>query len=231
MTTINLRTKRDAMALYLLLAGLFITALVACNLIANKFVTVNLGFKTFVISAGVLPYPLTFLITDILSEIYGRKKTNLVVYVGFFASLFVLLILYLGGAFPAIPNSLVSDSDYNTVFQSSWRVVLASMVAYLFAQLIDVRLFHFWKRLTKGKMLWLRNNASTILSQLVDTTLVVLVLFVGRLSFETMGDYILDGWFFKVLCALADTLFIYFFVWLIKRKFKLKVHQELEFLD
>ncbi|NEN23076.1 queuosine precursor transporter [Cryomorpha ignava] len=231
MTTIHLRKKRDALALYLLLAGLFITALVACNLIANKFVTVDLGFKTFIVSAGVLPYPITFLITDILSEIYGRKKTNLVVYVGFFASMFVLLILYLGSSFPSIPTSLVTDADYNTVFQSSWRVILASMVAYLFAQLIDVRLFHFWKRLTKGKMLWLRNNASTILSQLVDTTLVVLVLFAGRLSFDTMGDYILDGWFFKVICALADTVFIYFFVWLIKRKFKLKVHQELEFLD
>lgn len=229
--TINIKSKREALALYLLLAGLFITALVACNLIANKFVSIDLGFKVFVISAGVLPYPVTFLLTDLLSEIYGRKKTNMVVYVGFFASMFVLLILYLGSAFPAIENSTVQDADYNVVFQNSWRVILASMVAYLFAQLIDVRLFHFWKRLTKGKMLWLRNNASTIVSQLVDTTLVVLVLFVGTLSYETMGGYILDGWFFKVLCALLDTFFIYLFVGLIKKKFKLKVHEELEFLD
>lgn len=105
------------------------------------------------------------------------------------------------------------------------------MVAYLFAQLIDVRLFHFWKRLTKGKKLWLRNNASTIVSQLVDTSLVVLVLFAGTLSYETMGGYILDGWLFKVICALLDTFFIYLFVGLIKKKFKLKVHEELEFLD
>jgi len=229
--TINIKTKRDALALYLLLAGLFITALVACNLIANKFISIDLGFKVFVISAGVLPYPVTFLLTDLLSEIYGRKKTNMVVYVGFFASMFVLLILYLGSAFPAIENSTVKDADYNVVFQNSWRVILASMVAYLFAQLIDVRLFHFWKRLTKGKKLWLRNNASTIVSQLVDTSLVVLVLFVGTLSYETMGGYILDGWLFKVICALLDTFFIYLFVGLIKKKFKLKVHEELEFLD
>ncbi len=229
--TINIRTKRDALALYLLLAGLFITALVACNLIANKFISIDLGFKVFVISAGVLPYPITFLLTDLLSEIYGRKKTNMVVYVGFFASMFVLLILYLGSVFPAIENSTVKDADYNVVFQNSWRVILASMVAYLFAQLIDVRLFHFWKRLTKGKKLWLRNNASTIVSQLVDTSLVVLVLFAGTLSYETMGGYILDGWLFKVICALLDTFFIYLFVGLIKKKFKLKVHEELEFLD
>ncbi len=226
----NVENKGAALILYLFLGALFITALIACNLIANKFITVDLGFKTFIISAGVLPYPITFLLTDILSEIYGRKKTNLIVYVGFFASLFVILILFLGGIFPAIDNSLVSDDYYNVVFQNSWRVILASMVAYLTAQLVDIRLYHFWKKLTNGKALWLRNNGSTILSQLVDTTLVVLVLFVGKLSFGTMGSYILDGWFFKVICALADTVFIYLAVGLIRKKFKLEVAEEIEFL-
>jgi len=222
--------KNQAFALYLLLGGLFITALITCNLIANKFVTVDLGFKTFVLSAGVLPYPLTFLITDVLSEIYGRKRTNAVVIVGFATSLFVLLMLFLGSLFPAIPDSPVSDEYYNTVFQNSWRVILASMVAYLTAQLVDIRLFHFWKRLTKGKQLWLRNNASTILSQLVDTSLVVFVLFAGVLPAETMGTFILDGWFFKVLAALADTLIIYLLVWLIRRKFNLKQAEEIDFI-
>ncbi|HKK39112.1 MAG TPA: queuosine precursor transporter [Cryomorphaceae bacterium] len=224
------KRKNEAFGLYLLLGGLFITALVTCNLIANKFVTVDLGFKVFTISAGVLPYPITFLLTDILSEIYGRKKTNAVVYTGFFASLFVLFMLFLGSLFPSIEDSPVSDEYYNTVFQNSWRVILASMVAYLTAQLVDVRLFHFWKNLTKGKKLWLRNNASTILSQLVDTTLVVLVLFVGVLPFERIGDFIFDGWFFKVLVALVDTIFIYLFIWLIRRRFELKQGEEMDFL-
>jgi len=216
--------------LYVLLGGLFITALVACNLIANKFVTVNLGFYTFVLSAGVLPYPLTFLITDILSEIYGRAKTNMVVLVGFVASLFVLLILWMGGQFDSIPNSPVTNDDYNTVFQNSWRVILASMVAYLIAQLIDVRMFHFWKRLTRGKKLWLRNNASTVVSQLVDTTLVVLVLFIGREDAETMAEYIRDGWAFKAMCALIDTLFIYIIIGYIRKVFRLKIGEEVDFL-
>lgn len=227
---ITIATKQQAFVLYLFLAGLFVTALVTCNLIANKFISIDLGFKTFVISAGVLPYPITFLITDILSEIYGRKKTNLVVFVGFGASLFALLILYLGGAFSAIPNSPVGDDSYALVFQNSWRIILASMVAYLFAQLVDVRLFHFWKRLTKGKKLWLRNNASTILSQLVDTTLVVLVLFLGTLPFSTITSYIVDGWFFKTLCALVDTILIYALVGFIRNKFKLKLGEEVDFL-
>ena len=88
----NRQKKKHADALYLLLAGLFIAALVTCNLIANKFISVDLGFKTFIISAGVIPYPITFLITDILSEIYGRKKTSAVVYTGLAASVFVLFI-------------------------------------------------------------------------------------------------------------------------------------------
>jgi uncharacterized integral membrane protein (TIGR00697 family) len=227
---IGTKVKYRSFMLYVLLGGLFITALVACNLIANKFVTVNLGFYTFVLSAGVLPYPLTFLITDILSEIYGRAKTNMVVLVGFVASLFVLLILWMGGQFDSIPNSPVTNEYYNTVFQNSWRVILASMVAYLIAQLIDVRMFHFWKRLTKGKKLWLRNNASTVVSQLVDTTLVVLVLFVGREDADTMAGYIRDGWFFKAICALVDTLFIYIIVGYIRKVFRLKIGEEVDFL-
>jgi len=222
---------RFANRLYLFLAGLFITALITCNLIANKFISVDLGFKTFIISAGVLPYPITFLITDILSEIYGKKKTDLVVYVGFFCSLFVLLILWLAHEFNSVDFSPVSDKYYNVVFQNSWRVILASMIAYLSAQLVDIRLYHFWKRLTGGKMLWLRNNGSTIFSQLVDTVLVVFVLFVGRLPFATMGNYIMDGWFFKVICALSDTVFIYLVVGWIRARLKLRLGEEIVYDD
>ena len=104
---------------------------------------------------------------------------------------------------------------------------MASMIAYLSAQLVDVRLFHFWKKLTKGKHLWLRNNGSTILSQLLDTTLVVGVLFFGVKSTNQMVDLIIDGWMFKALCALLDTPIFYAFVKIIQRYFMLKPNQEL----
>lgn len=224
------RNKGAALALYLVLAGLFISALVTCNLVANKFITIDLGFKVFTISAGVLPYPLTFLITDFLSEIYGRKKTGLVVMSGFGALALTMLVLWLAKNFDAIPNSPVSDEQYDLIFGNSWRVILSSMTAYLFAQLADVQLFHFWKRLTKGKHLWLRNNASTILSQLVDTTLVVCVLFLGVLPFNKILHYILDGWQFKVLCALVDTPIIYLAAWLGRRRFGLSKNQEIKLL-
>jgi len=213
--------------LYYILGALFIAALITCNLIANKFISIDLGFKTFVISAGVLPYPLTFLITDILSELYGRKRTTHVVLSGLFASIFVLFILWLGAQFPAIDGSPVDDETFNSVFQNAWRVIAASMFAYLAAQLVDVRLFHFWKGLTKGRMLWVRNNFSTIVSQLIDTTLVVFVLFVGVESTETMTGYIMDGWLFKILCALLDTVLIYAFMAWARRFFGLRLGQEI----
>ena len=212
-----------------MLAALFIASLVTCNLIANKFVQVDLGFASFNISAGVLPYPITFLITDILSEIYGRKRTNAVVASGFFATLLVLLILYLGHLFPALDNSPVTQEEYASVFRNSWRVMSASMLAYLGAQFLDVRLFHFWKRLTNGKKLWLRNNFSTMLSQFVDTVLVTTVIFIGIEDFKFIGSLIWDGWLFKVFFAAVDTVVIYIVIYFFRRSFKLKPGEEIEF--
>ena len=190
----------------LFLGSLFIGSLVVCNLIATKFTEVDLGFKTFTISVGILPYPLTFLVTDILSEIYGKKRASQVVVCGFGASILVIGIVQLALAFDALSFG-ASDAAFSEVFGQTWRVVSASMTAYLVAQLIDVQLFHFWKNLTKGKHLWLRNNASTVCSQLFDTTLVVSILFWDdpKVSGADIYQMILDGWMFKMLCALADT--------------------------
>ena len=210
---------------YIILLGIFIASLVTCNLIANKFVTVNLGFKVFIVSAGILPYPLTFLVTDLISEIYGQKKANLAVFSGFVASIFVLSFLWLGAQFNSIPNSIVDDSTYNAVFQNAWRLITASMIAYLFAQFIDVRIFHFWKKLTNGKHLWLRNNGSTIASQLIDTTLVISILFVGVWDTDQILSAIIDGWIFKMLMALLDTPIIYVVIYLLKGEIDISPYQ------
>lgn len=223
----NKKLRQQSDFLYLTLAALFIASLVVTNLIANKFVSVDLGFKVFVISAGMIPYPFTFLITDILSEIYGKRKTTNVVIAGFFASLFVLLVLWLGSIFPAIEQSPVGNIEYDTVFANSYRVVFSSMAAYLIAQFADLKLYHFWKNLTNGKHLWLRNNGSTILSQLLDTTMVVGVLFVGKMTLPEMGELVKDGWMYKVLFALADTPFMYLSIHLIRKKFRLKPNEEM----
>jgi len=211
--------------LYIILVGIFIASLVTCNLIANKFVTINLGFKVFIVSAGILPYPLTFLVTDLISEIYGQKKANLVVFSGFVASIFVLSFLWLGAQFNSIPSSIIDDFTYNAVFQNAWRLITASMAAYLFAQFVDVRVFHFWKKLTNGKHLWLRNNGSTIASQLIDTTLVISILFVGVWDTNQILSAIIDGWIFKMLMALLDTPIIYAIIYFLKRKIDIAPYQ------
>ena len=161
---------------------------------------------------------MTFLVTDLISELYGQRKANLVVFSGFIASMFVLFFLWLGGQFNSIPGSPVGDPIYNIVFQNAWRIIAASMVAYLFAQFIDVKIFHFWKRLTNGKHLWLRNNGSTVISQLVDTTLVVSILFVGVWDSSQIINAIIDGWLFKMLMAFIDTPIIYGIIHLLKGK-------------
>jgi queuosine precursor transporter len=221
---------------YLILAALFISALITCNLVANKFVVVDMGFKTFTLSAGVLAYPVTFLITDVLSEIFGKKRAQKVVWAGFAAAAFTLGILALGGYFNASGNSLVSDDIYYTVFKNSFRLIAASMVAYLAAQFIDVRVFHFWKRLTKGKYLWVRNNFSTMFSQLIDTILVVSVIFinieggkpVSIIGWDAYFLLIIDGWIFKVMCAAIDTPVFYGLAWWYKKKFNLSGTQEMD---
>jgi uncharacterized integral membrane protein (TIGR00697 family) len=229
---VNHQTRNRINYTYLILSGLFVALLIVCNLIANKFVTVDLGFlgfnHPFILSAGVLPYPLTFLITDVLSEFYGKKRTNRVIITGLIASVIIMGVLWLGSAFPSIEGSPVNDEEYNIVFKNSWRVIGASMIAYLSAQLVDVRLFHFWKNLTNGKHLWLRNNGSTVISQLVDTVLVVTVLFIGVKSFGEIQSMIFDGWLFKVMAALLDTPIFYLLVYTGRKFFKLKESQSTE---
>lgn len=216
---INSGEERPTDTLFLMLAAVFLSALVTCNLIARKLLTVNLGFYEFQLSAGALPYPLTFLATDLLSELYGRRRANKVVWAGLVASVFALLALWLGNQFHAFEGSPgFSDETYREVFGHAPRAITASMTAYLLAQFLDVRLFHFWKSLTNGRHLWLRNNASTVVSQLLDSVLVILVLFWDEMSGSEMLAVILDLWFFKALVALADTPLFYLGTWFFQRK-------------
>ncbi|MDT8347472.1 MAG: queuosine precursor transporter, partial [Flavobacteriaceae bacterium] len=109
--------------------------------------------------------------------------------------------------------------------------VFASMSAYLLAQLVDIQLYHFWKNLTKGKHLWLRNNFSTFLSQLVDTCSVLLLLCsFGKIEWSLFTDLLIAGVLFKILIALTDTPFLYLFVGIFRKVFNLKPNEELKIL-
>jgi hypothetical protein len=233
----TLKDKLAAQKIYLLLAALFITSLVVSNLIFQKFfywypLDVEIfGTKLFEISVGVLPYPITFLITDLISEIYGKKRANQVVVVGIFASLFSLSIVLVANIVPATPWSYVDDAMFSTVFGNTAIAVGASMMAYLFAQFIDIQIYHFWKRLTKGKHLWLRNNFSTFLSQFVDTfTIVALLCSFNIIAWDKFSGLVAAGFIFKVIIAILDTPFLYLGVYLFKKRFNLKTNEEIELL-
>jgi len=226
-------TVKDQIAahrIYLVLASLFICSLVVSNLIFQKFFYWDFfGIYTFQISVGILPYPITFLITDIISEVYGKKKANEVVTAGIFASFFSLLIITASDKAPATAWSPIDDELFSFVFGATAIAVLASMLAYLFAQYVDIRLFHFWKRLTKGKMLWLRNNFSTFTSQFIDTfTVVFLLSAFGKLDWTLFGGLLLGGFLFKVLVAILDTPLLYLCTYWLRKRFGLQFGEELQ---
>ena len=231
----TLKDKVLAQRLYLILGILFITSLVVSNLIFKKFFyyypfDISLfGVNLFEISVGILPYPITLLITDLISEIYGKKKANEVVVGGIFASFFAMGIIYVANAVPATDWSPVSDDLFSTVFGSTAIAVLASMMAYLFAQFIDIQIYHYWKRLTAGKHLWLRNNCSTFLSQFIDTATVLLLLCgFGEISWNLFGGLLLAGFLFKIIIAALDTPFLYLGVHMFRKRFKLDINEEIE---
>lgn len=227
----DIAKKKLAEKLYLGLAAIFIASLVSCNLIFQKFFIWNpFGMFQFEVSVGILPYPITFLITDIISEIYGKKRANQVVIVGLFSTVFVMGVVALADIVPATEWSPVSNETFSRVFGLTGVAVAASMFAFLMAQFIDIRIYHFWKSLTKGKYLWIRNNFSTMTSQFVDTVAVLALLSVfDAIPWDKFGILLLNGFLFKVLVAAFDTPFLYLFVNLIKKNFDLEIDEEVDF--
>ncbi len=208
---------------FLIFAGLFLGSLAMLNILGvTRFL--NLAFfiegsdqwrYKVAIAVGVLPYPITFLCTDFISELYGRRRANQVVMVGFLLNVWVILILWVGGAWPgyeAVGHE--GEGVFFDVRRLAFGAVAASMIAYLAAQFIDVQLFHFWKRLTRGKHLWLRNNGSTVISQLVDTISVILITHYYAHALPIHADaplkwqllaFIGTAYVFKLLMAFLDT--------------------------
>tara|TARA_B100000963_G_scaffold17996_1_gene13798 strand:+ start:195 stop:899 length:705 start_codon:yes stop_codon:yes gene_type:complete len=231
---LNSKNKLLAQKLYFFLSSIFITALVVSNLIFQKFFSWYpfnfevFGIKLFELSVGVLPYPVTFLITDIISEIFGKRKANQVVVMGILASIFSIGLLLLGDVLPASSSSPIDDKTFNLVFSASPLAVLASMSAYLIAQFLDIRIYHFWKQLTQGKYLWLRNNFSTFSSQIIDSTTVIALLCIfDILAWDLFLGLVLSSITFKIVVAVIDTPLLYIFVGLIRKKFNLGINDEI----
>lgn len=211
---------------FLILSGLFLGTLAMLNILGvTRFI--DLSFRIpgtaltvpMPLAVGVLPYPITFLCTDFISELYGRHRANQVVWMGLGLNLWVILILWVGGALPGFePTDQPESSVFFEVRRLAFSAVTASMIAYLAAQFIDVQVFHFWKRVTNGKHLWLRNNGSTLVSQLVDTVAVILITHFlangipvddAKPLWSQLVTFIAAGYTFKLTVALIDTVPFY----------------------
>lgn len=199
-----------------ILLGFFIVSLVLANTLGTKITTL-LGVR---VSVGIFFIPLMFLITDIIAEVHGRNKANEFVLISIAVLLFTLVMAYFSIKLPA-NQTWGNQEAFASVFGSSLRMIVASVIAFIFSQFHDVWAFHFLKNKTKGKYLWLRNNVSTVISQLIDTVLFMFIAFYNltpKFTVPFIISLIIPYWLFKVLFALVDTPFIYAGVWWLKKE-------------
>jgi uncharacterized PurR-regulated membrane protein YhhQ (DUF165 family) len=218
---------------FFVLSGLFLGTLAMLNILGiSRFL--DLSFSLFgmqipmMVAVGVLPYPVTFMCTDLISELYGEEKARDMVWVGLLLNVWVVFLLWLGselpgtGIDPGTGAPLLDAAGREPVFfeikNLAFGAVGASMIAYLAAQFCDVRIFHMMKRLTNGRHLWLRNNVSTMISQIVDSTAVILVTHFWAAALPINSEeplwpqlmvFIASGYVFKLFIAALDTGPIY----------------------
>ena len=234
---------------YLVLAGLFLGSMTMLNILGvSRFIDLSFeigGFEIpMALAIGVLPYPITFLCTDFISELYGQKRANFLVWVGLLLNLCVVAFLWLGGVLlptpvldsaTGLPPTDAYDFAFYRIRYLTMGAVLASMIAYLAAQLCDVSLFHFWKRLTNGRHLWLRNNGSTMVSQFVDSVAVITIthFYANGIPVDPTQSiwpqlwvFIASAYVFKLTIALLDTLPFYVGVHYLSRYLEIDPNQE-----
>lgn len=185
-----------------ILIGIFVVSLIVANIISAKIVS----FCGLVIPAAIVAYPLTFLITDIIGEIWGKDMANRTVKIGFICQLVSIVLIGLSILLPVAPFA-DNQAEFVGIMKSSFRVVAASLVAYLVSQSWDVWLFHKLKEKCNGKYKWLRNNASTLTSQMIDTAIFITIAFLGVVP--NIWVMILSQYLIKAFYALFDTIPFY----------------------
>ncbi len=206
--------ERD-LAILAALSGLFGGAIVLANIMAAvKLDLWTIGPLAIIVPAGTIAYSITFPITDIADEVYGKRAAIYIVWGGLAAELGMLALIPVEHLLPPLEEGM--QELYATVFTPQYRIVIASIIAYLVSQHHDVWAFWKWKEITGGKWLWLRNNASTAVSQLIDTVLFTTISFAGTVTGSQLVSMILSMWAAKLLIAAADTPFVYLGVWLIR---------------
>lgn len=209
--------------LYIVLAALFVTSLVVGDLVGNKLINVNLGFMVLPMPAGMLCFPVTFLLTDLVNEFYGKSAARFLTFVGFGMVVYTMVILRAAVGLP--PHAYTTpeyQAQYATVFLGSQRILVASVTAYLIGQMLDIFVFNFLKRVFANRYLWLRATGSTVVSQLIDTFVVQLLAFYSFLTWSNVVRVVITAYILKLIIALLLTPLIYLGHEIVERKLGLK---------
>lgn len=207
--------ENDRLFILIVLSSVFIGMLTISNVLAFKLVE----FTTLLIApAGVFAYAITYPMTDTMVEIFGKDRVKFIVLIGVLTQLLVLGVIQLSVILPSA-SFFQYQSEFALVLSQSSRIIFASLVAYLFSQLWDITIFSWTKKKTKGKYLWLRNNLSTISSQLLDSALFVIIAFYGMMSISELVMLVIGQYLVKVIIALIDTPIVYMLVYIIRNKF------------
>jgi queuosine precursor transporter len=205
--------------LYMWLAALFIAALLTADLIGGKLFHVG----SVHLSAGMLAFPLTFVLTDVLNEFYGPTGARLVTYLGFGATLFAFAIINVALVVPTSPESMLSEAVFSKAFGLSGRLIVVSLTAYVIGQVLDIFLFAYLRRMTGHRFLWLRATGSTVVSQMVDTFVVTFGFMIGLKPVGFIFTVVRDSYLLKLAIALGLTPLIYAIHALVLRL--IKIHE------
>lgn len=214
--------------LFLALTGLFVTALIVGDIIGGKLFEVSVLGSPYTLSVGIIPFPITFVLTDVLNEFYGKRAARTVTFVGLGSAVFAFAVIFTAGAIPFAPFTYapdwkgITEQDYQSVFLSSQRILAASMVAYIVGQLVDIFVFHKLKAATHNRFIWLRATGSTMVSQLFDTALIQTLAWYGTLETAKLPGLILASYGVKVVVAIALTPVIYLLHGFVHRVLKLE---------
>jgi uncharacterized integral membrane protein (TIGR00697 family) len=201
--------------LFLVLSATFVTCLVVADLIGGKLTQLTIGGHAFTTSVGMVPFPVTFLLTDIINEFYGKKAARTVTLVGFGMAILTVVLIQVALAVPFAPFTRspdwagMNEPSFDNVFRGTWRMFGASMAAYLVGQLLDIGVFHMLKRWSHNRYVWLRATGSTVVSQLIDTVCIQLGAFYGLLTLPQIGNQIVTSYAIKLLVAVGLTPAIY----------------------
>lgn len=220
---------RELLLLYI--SCIFITCLLLGNLIASKVASATIGGHSFMISMGEIPFPVTFILTDLLNEYYGKQVARRVTMIGFFMTALAFLMITVATQIPWAPVAFeldwkgVKPAAYDQIFASAPHFQIASMAAYLTAQFVDIGVFHALRRITNEKHLWLRATGSTVVSQLIDTIVVIGIAFGGAMATGQIVSLIVSSYIVKVTVAIAMTPVIYALHAYIDRRYQVPIYR------